>query len=342
MTVMRLEGTRLVAACVVIGALFAALTVMVETGTGGAFLLALAYWVSITQGCIALVAGAELSNAKWIRPLRRVLLGVHPLLLFFSFLFLLMWTRMEMYPWAPSTGAWLGKPFFIARNFVLLLLTYASARAFSRQCLVDGGRKNLFAVLYLLAFVASQSLIAFDWVMSLEHPWFSTLFGGYFFVEAFYGGIAVAVLACIFIIERTKETRETLRDSAKMLFGFSLFWAGLFYSQYLVIWYGNLPEELSYMLKRISPPYYVISRSILAMMFVIPFIVLLSKKVKTNRPVMLLLALFVLSGIFLERILFIVPVVPVNIPVCAVEFVVLLLLFFFTLPRHDSRGSAGR
>jgi hypothetical protein len=334
---MRLEGMKLLIACIVAGAVIAVLTAVVDTGAGGAYLLTLVFWTSITQGCVALVAAAELSNAKWILPLRRMLLGVHPLLLFFSLLFLLVWSHMEMYPWAPATSVWLGKTFFILRNFILLILTYVLARLFSRQCLEGGNRIHFYAVLYLLAFVVSQSLVAFDWMMSLEYPWFSTLFGGYFFIEAFYGGIAVAIVISGFFVKRSRENEETLRDSAKMLFGFSLFWAGLFYAQYLVIWYGNLPEELSYLLKRISPPYYFLSRSILALLFIIPFVVLLSKKVKTSRPIMLLIALCVLAGIFLERVLFIVPVVPVSIPVCAVQFIILKLLFLSAMHRDHTR-----
>lgn len=325
---MKLERVKLLVACIVVGALIAVLNAVVGEGSGGAYLLTLVFWASITQGCVALVAGAELSNAKWILPLRRGLLGVHPLLLFFSLLFLLLWTKMDMYPWAPSTSAWLRQDFFIARNFLLLLSSFLLARRFSSECLTEGAKKHLYAVLYLLAFVISQSLIAFDWVMSLEYPWFSTLFGGYFFVEAFYGGIAVGIFICIFHAAGSSECEGSLRDSAKMLFGFSLFWAGLFYAQYLVIWYGNLPEELSYLLKRISPPYFAISRLILTLLFIIPFLVLLSKRVKTSRPVMFFLSSCVLAGILLERILFIIPAAETNLPLALAEFLAMGFLFF--------------
>lgn len=336
---MKLEGVKLLVACIVVGALIAVLNALVGNGSGGAYLLSLVFFVSITQGCVALVAGAELSNAKWILPLRRGLLGVHPLLLFFSLLFLLLWTKMDMYPWAPSTSAWLQQDFFIARNFLLLLFSFLLARRFSSECLSGGAKKRLYAVLFILAFVISQSLIAFDWVMSLEYPWFSTLFGGYFFVEAFYGGISVGIFICIFHAAESAECKESLRDSAKMLFGFSLFWAGLFYAQYLVIWYGNLPEELSYLLKRISPPYFAVSRLILALLFVIPFLVLLSKQVKTNRPVMFFLSSCVLAGILLERILFIIPAAETNLPLALAEFIAMGLLFFATVSGTSARRS---
>jgi hypothetical protein len=336
---MRLTGAKLVIACILVGLFVLVLGMVFQSGTGGAFLLALTFWVSIAQGCIALVAGAELSNAKWIMPLRRGLLGVYPLLLFFSLLFLFLWTKMDIYPWAPATSTWLGKEFFVSRNFVMLLISFLLARKFSAECVADGTKTHLYAVLYLFVFVISQSLIAFDWVMSLEYPWFSTLFGGYFFIESFYGGIAIAVFICIFHASGSKQGEESLRDAAKMLFGFSLFWAGLFYAQYLVIWYGNLPEELGYLLKRIHPPYFFLSRAILLLLFIIPFVVLLSKKAKTNRTVMMGLCLSVLAGIFLERVLFILPAVDTSMPVALGQFIAMGFLFFATLSAAKSHRS---
>jgi hypothetical protein len=334
---MRLYGGKLIVACAVAGLFVVILELVNKSGAGGAFLLALSFWVSIAQGCVALVAGAELSNAKWIIPVRNRLLRIHPLLLFFSLLFLFLWAKMEMYPWSPATSVWLGKEFFIVRNFVMLLLSFFLARKLSAECFIDGAKKHFYAVLYLLAFVISQSLIAFDWVMSLEYPWFSTLLGGYFFIEAFYGGIAIAVFICIFEAAASTDGEKTMRDAAKMMFGFSLLWAGLFYAQYLVIWYGNLPEELSYLLKRISPPYFILSRLILALMFIVPFIVLLSKRVKSNRTVMFFLSLCILVGIFLERVLFIMPAVNTSLTVAAVDFLLLGILFFATLSSDAGR-----
>ncbi len=335
MLLVRLNPTRLILACILIGALVAIIGSLGGSGSGGALLLSLVFWVSVVEGCVALVAGAELSNAKWILPLKRGLLSVYPLLLFFAFLFLLIWPQMDLYSWTKEPGLWLNKGFFVTRSFVLLLLAFFVARMFARESLAGGSKKNLFAVIYLLVFVTSQSLIAFDWIMSLEQPWFSTLFGGYFFVEAFYAAIAISIIIYIFYARKAAGSEETLRDAAKMLFGFSLLWAGLFYAQYLVIWYGHLPEETGYLIKRIFPPYAFISKVILALLFILPFIGLLSRKLKTVPVVTGVLSLCVLVGIFLERFLFIVPVVEMNIAIIVVEFLALAILFFATIGSED-------
>src|SRR4030067_2605156 len=103
--------------------------------------------------------------------------------------------------------------------------------------------------------------MAFDWVMSLMYPWISTLLGGYFFIDSLFGGCALSAILYVFLYGRRQrieepEGRSDMKDLAILLFGFSLLWAGLFYSQFLVIWDGHIPEEESFLAARrsSSPP----------------------------------------------------------------------------------------
>ena len=197
---------------------------------------------------------------------------MHPLLLFFSLLFLFLSFQIEIYPWLKNQNIWLNKWFFILRNLAVLLLSFIFARIFTSHSLRETGKKNVFAALYILVFVISQSLIAFDWIMSLEYPWFSTLFGGYFFIEAIYMGIATSGIICSLHSRKNNindnELKKTLKDTATLMFGFSLMWAGLLYAQYLVIWYGNLPEEISFLVNRIThSPYKELSYLVLFLIF---------------------------------------------------------------------------
>ena len=307
---------------------------------GGSLLLALLFWATIIQGGIAVVASCTLIKAKWVASVRRELLSVCPLLLFISILFLFLVPFVDSYPWVGRKGIWFDKRFFVGRNFVLLLLTYLSARRFSVACEKEEEGKNRFAILYLFVFVATQSLMAFDWVMSLEYPWISTLLGGYFFIEALFGGFALsAILYVLFHGKRLPAEepggRSDLKDMSILLFGFSLLWAGLFYAQFLVIWYGNIPEEVTFLLKRItSSPLRELSLSVLACYFFLPFLVFLSGRAKTNPYVVFAISLVVLTGIFIERFLFLAPLVPVNFGALGIQFLCFLVLFFLLVRKR--------
>lgn len=281
-------------------------------GSGGSLLLALTVWTCIAEGCVALIAAAEMCNARWTEPVKRRLLSVYPLIALMAPLFLLTSFRIDTYPWAGGENAWLNRNFFLGRNVVWLLLTFASAHLFAADSIAGNARRKRSAVVYLLLFAVSQSLVAFDWIMSLEYPWFSTLFGLYFGVESLYAAIA---LAALYIIMRSGQLpKKTLQDVATVLFGFSLFWAGLFYAQFLVIWYGNLPEEAGYVFRRVyEAPWAPFAKAVLALLFVLPFAILASRRTKRIAPVVVLVTLMVFAGLVIEKIILIDPAAPIAV-----------------------------
>jgi hypothetical protein len=300
---------------------------------GGSLLIALLFWGSVIEGCIATVAACTLIKAKWVASLKDELLSVYPLLLFLSVLFLFLTPFVDSYPWVGRKGVWFNKGFFVGRNFVLLLLAYLAARRFAIASLRDEEGRERFAAVYLFVFVGSQSLMAFDWVMSLAYPWVSTLFGGYFFIESLFGGFALSGILYAFIHGRAVPAHEPggrsdLRDIAILLFGFSILWVGLFFAQFLVIWYGNIPEEVGYLLARLtSSPLRELSVSILAFYFFIPFLVLLPGKSKANPFVVFAVSVSILLGILVERFVYLAPVVSLHPLAAAINFLALLVLF---------------
>lgn len=307
---------------------------------GGTLLPTLAFWTALLQGSVAAVATADLTHARWSGSLRRELLAPYPLLLLITVLFLLLWPRLDLYPWVREPDLWLNKPFFLLRNVLLLAAVLAAAHLFVRRSLAGATSRGRIAVVYLLLFVACQSLVAFDWVMSLEYPWVSTLLGAYFFVESLYAGLALAGVL-LFLLYRPKAgraprtTREHLRDVGTLIFGFSILWGGLFFAQFLLIWYGNIPEEVDYVVRRISAsPFREMSVLFLAGNFLVPFLVLLSRRAKERPAVVGVVAAVVLAGLFLERLLFILPVAPMHLGILLAEN--LLLLFAFLLIVHSS------
>jgi len=308
----------------------------------GSLLLTILFWIAIVQGSIALVAVADLARGKWIAPLKKYLLSVYPLILLSAILFLIMSRQMSMYGWAREPhGFWFNEWSFITRNFILLVASFLLARKFAIESINERPKKNLWAALYVLSFIVTQSLIGFDWVMSLEYPWVSTLFGAYFFTEATYLGIATAViLSSIFLMtskhDNQTEIKKTLRDAVTFMFGFSLFWAGMFFAQFLTIWYGNIPEEVMFTTKRMtSPTLKFMAQYILGALFFVPFLVLLSRRIKAMPIGVSIIALTVMSGVFVERLFFLLPSVSISGVIAGIEMLLMLVLFVLTVGSRE-------
>jgi hypothetical protein len=307
----------------------------------GALLLTVVFWASLAQGCVAIVAVTDLTRARWIVSVRRELLcAVHLLPLLFVLLLLLI-PRMPLYPWVEAPGLWLNEPFFLIRNLVLFALVWWSGWRFARRSLAGDPGKIEAAVLYLFIFVTSQSLVAYDLVMSLEYPWFSSLLGAYYFVESLYAAVALAALIFYFLYaEKEAAGRETakghLRDVALLLFGFSVLWTGLFFSQYLLIWYGNLPEEVVFIVDRIATP---LRRGIgvltIVGAFLIPFLVLISRRAKENPAIVAFVATAVLVALFLERLLYILPAVPLSPGLAVFQNLFVLFVWLLAINSHN-------
>ncbi len=277
----------------------------------GALLLTLAFWSALIQGAVAVAAVTLLVRAKWIASLQKELLALYPLLLFLALLFALLWPRIDLYSWSRQPTAWLNQPFFMGRNVLALLLTYIAGRRLALASGSNGGTRDRQAVGYLLLFVLSQSLVGFDWVMSAAYPWYSTMFGLYFFTEALYAGIALAGLLFWLFRRQVPENTAHLQDVGRLLFGFSILWAGLFFAQFLLLWYGNLPEEVHYIIRRTeASPYRELCWLFLLGLFLVPFVALLSGASKRDNRIVAAVSLAVLAGLFAERLLFLLPVVP--------------------------------
>ncbi len=277
----------------------------------GALLLTLAFWSALIQGAMAVAAVTLLVRAKWIASLQKELLAFYPLLLFLALLFALLWPQIDLYPWSSQPTAWLNRPFFMGRNVLALLLTYIAGRRLALAAGGNGGIRDRLAVGYLLLFVLSQSLVGFDWVMSAAYPWYSTMFGLYFFTEALFAGIALAGLLFWLFRRQIPENTGHLQDVGRLLFGFSILWVGLFFAQFLLLWYGNLPEEVLYIIQRTeASPYRELCWLFLLGLFLVPFVALLSGAAKKDNRIVAAVSLVVLAGLFAERLLFLLPVVP--------------------------------
>ena len=147
------------------------------------------------------------------------------------------------------------------------------------------GKQKVLSAVFFVLFAPLFTMFAFDTIMSLEPTWFSTIFGVYTFVGCIQNSVAVSIVS-IFLLKKfnyLKSIREDhIHDMAKFLFGWSIFWGYIAVSQYLLIWYGNLPEETFYYIDRTKGSWNFISVLVPVLKFVLPFVLLLPRKVKRN------------------------------------------------------------
>ncbi len=166
---------------------------------------------------------------------------------------------------------------------------------------------GIYVVLYALVF----TLVAFDGIMALQPHWFSNLFGGWYFMGAFLGGLMLLVPMTLYGERQLGiahlVSAKQRHDLGKLCFGFTVFWAYLMWAQFQVIWYGNLPEETGFVFSRLWGHWVPVARWVFLGMFVIPFVGLLGVGPKKVRPTLLLVALVSLSALWFERYLLVLP-----------------------------------
>jgi hypothetical protein len=172
-------------------------------------------------------------------------------------------------------------------------------------------RIHRLAPIYIVAYALVFTVVAFDGIMALQPHWFSNLLGGWYFMGSFLGGHTVLVLL-------TQHGRKQLgiadlvspkqrHDLGKLCFGFTVFWAYLMWAQFLVIWYGNLPEETGFVFARLWGPWLPVGRAVFLGMFLIPFWGFLFVAAKKSPLVLGLFATISLSALWLERYLLVAP-----------------------------------
>ncbi len=296
------------------------------------------FWAGLAFGAVLFAAVLNLSKAVWGRPLKRLAEAFAAYLPVSFLLFWVFWPgRKHIFPWitspVPEKHAYLNVPFLFAREGVgILALTVLSLIFVSlsvradRQWLRQGRPEidsaypftGLFRAQWRIspvlpmAYAAVLTIFAVDLIGSLDPEWYSTLFGGYYFTAAFYSAIVALYLFALLTEHKLRLKAyllpRQLHDLGKMTFGFCIFTGYLFYAQFLVIWYGNLPEEAKFVILRTKlAPWRPLAWVVLFMIFLLPFFLLLSRRIKIRRVPMILVTIMILAGMWLERFLLVVP-----------------------------------
>ncbi|MBO6574923.1 MAG: hypothetical protein JJ896_05900 [Rhodothermales bacterium] len=286
------------------------------------YLTAWSYGLSLAVGALFFVLIQHVTKARWSVVFRRIpeaLLWSFPLLAVLGIPVLLgmhdlyEWTHEYLYdPTSDQYDAvldgkrsYLNTPFFLGRMaFYFVMWTYISYRLYTVSVKQDESRdiedtrSMRFTSAWGLAITAVTTAFAsFDILMSTYPHWFSTIFGVYFFAGSFLAIMAfMIVLAMAF--QRSDMmpgmTVEHYQDLGKFMFGFVVFWAYIAFSQYMLIWYGNLPEETVWYKYRLSHGWEAHSAALLIAHFILPFLVLVGRWAKRLRPLLAFMAVWIL------------------------------------------------
>jgi hypothetical protein len=298
------------------------------------------FFTLITAVSIFVQAATSLAQGAWIVAYRRVPEAIGANVGIFGgiatvILFIIVFTFKDshgvntIFPWVtPGDDEVLkGKsPFLNKGMFVMFTLAAVGLWSFfgmkfrSMSIAQESAPKNdtkiywkMFRLsgLFLLVYALTQmSTIPWLWVMSIQAHWFSTLFSWYAFASAFVSGMSLILLWVVYLKNQGNlglVTTEHMHDLGKFMFAFSVFWTYLWFSQYMLIWYANVPEETFYFKMRQQGPYSIIFYANFIINFVMPIIILMARPSKRNYFTITFMALVIIFGHWLDYFQMVMP-----------------------------------
>jgi hypothetical protein len=315
-----------------LGVLILILTYMVEpTRAFFDYLWIYMFLVSLAVGSLALVALEYLVGATWSTPFRRIIeffAALTPFLiilvipLFLGLHNIFQWTNTDIVQgdsMLRSKSPYLNVQFFTIRTAAILILWLFFYTMITRNSVKQDTsgdpkltKKNIrFSVLFAPLFVLTITVMGIDWMMSLEPRWYSTMFGVYYFAGTLVSAFSVATFGSVllkrggYLDERIKK--DSFYSLGTLIFGFNIFWAYIAFSQFLLIWYADLPEETFWMLHRWEGNWKFVSIALLFIHFIIPFLILASRRAKTNLKLLRVMSLWMLCAHALDLYWLIMP-----------------------------------
>ena len=294
------------------------------------WLFAFAFFFTLCAGCFFWTIVHHATDAEWSVVVRRQLENLAALLVVLALLFVpILLLRHHLYAWMDippgaepsldSKRAYLNWGFFLGRAvffFGFFILASLFLRRFSVQQDKDGNprftiwmRKVAFTSLPLFALCLTFG--AFDWLMSLNYRWFSTMFGVYIFAGAAGSSMSLLVLVITALRQagylKDVVTLEHYHIMGKWMFAFCVFWAYIGFGQYMLIWYANMPEETQYFITRNTESWWVLSMLLVIGRFFGPFAILLLRSIKKQPHRLCYVAGWILCMQMLDMYLVILP-----------------------------------
>jgi hypothetical protein len=298
-----------------------------------ALYVALFFFFMISLGTLAFYAIQHASQAGWPIVLFRVMEGITAYLpvgavLLFVFFVLSSLHLNHLFVWMDpevvahdeliqNKAGYLNVPFFLIRAAIyitgwVVYRNYARKLTLAQDNATD--LKNYYKLFkssaaFLVFFLVTESMMSWDWIMSLDPHWYSTLFGWYVFASMIVSAITTIALITIYLkgkgyLEYVNSSH--IHDLAKFMFGFSIFWTYLWFSQFMLIWYANIPEEVTYFVTRFND-YKLPFLGMVGLNFVLPILILMNSDYKRVPWFVVSVGIIILIGHYIDIFVMIMP-----------------------------------
>jgi hypothetical protein len=291
-----------------------------------ALYVACIFFLLVTMGVLAFYAIQQVASAGWSPVLFRVMQGITAYLpwgsvIFFVILVLCGLHFNHMFIWLDpevvahdkliaGKSGYLNFPFWIVRAAIFLIGWNIYRYYSAKNCLAqDESKDDSFykknfniSAMFLVFFIVSESIMSWDWILSIDPHWFSTLFGWYVFASFFVSGITTICMVTLYLKSKgylEYVNTSHIHDLAKFMFGFSVFWTYLWFSQFMLIWYANIPEEITYFITRIqlyNLPFF----GAVVMNFLFPILILINTDFKRISWVLVMAGTVILAGHYID------------------------------------------
>ncbi len=284
------------------------------------------FFFMIALGVLAFYAIQRAAQAGWSPLLFRVMEGITSYIvpggiIVFVILVLSVLHMNHLFVWMDpdvvahdkllqAKSGYLNPTFFLIRAAVflggwILYREYSRKLSLAQDDSDDNANFKLnfrISAAFLVFYLISESIMSWDWIMSVDPHWFSTLFGWYVFASMFVSGITVIAMVTIYL--KSKGYLEDVNDShihdlAKFMFGMSIFWTYLWFSQFMLIWYANIPEEVTYYITRIED-YNLPFFGMVAMNFLFPVLLLMNSDYKRINWFVIMTGIVILAGHYMD------------------------------------------
>ena len=262
------------------------------------YLYAYVYWTGMSLGCMGILL-------KWGMVIRRMCeAGTRMLPYMFLLLIPVLLSIPTLYVWArpeavndaniQTKAAYLNVPFFIGRTVFYFAIWFLYSHRLNKWSAEQDrtgdeqliGKMRSFSAPGLVVFVMTATFAFIDWIMSLEPHWFSTIYGAMFLIgevlESFAFVIALAIVLARWSPLKEYMTPQHLHDLGNLMFAFMVLWAYLSFSQFIIIWAGNLPEEIPWYLRRLNGGWGWVALTLVIFHFATPFVLLLMRGIKRH------------------------------------------------------------
>ncbi len=288
------------------------------------------YFLSLSLGAVFFVSLHHVTDAGWSAMFKRIPEAMASYVPFAFIVMLVLFTGVrDIYEWAEpgitETDAliahkspYLNIPFFYIRATLLfcawiiliILIRRASLRGDKEEGLAWYEKSKHLSMVYIFVFSITFTFASFDWIMSIDSHWFSTLFGIRAIVSSLYYAVALLVILVILLNKAgylEALNKYHLNDFARYLFRLSIVFGYLWFMQYLIIWYANIPETTFYYVYRVNEPWTLLFYAELVINWTIPFVLLMSDNLARNKAVLIPVSILLLAGFYISLYIQIMP-----------------------------------